>query len=131
MSNKLLALVVEDHPDQAFVFESALNKAGFETEVYNDGQLAHQRLAEVTPDVIVLDLHIPHISGEELLAQIRSDPRLAGMHVALATADARLAEKLERQAQMVLLKPVSFSQLSGLMKRIGKRISESRVTAGS
>jgi CheY-like chemotaxis protein len=67
---------------------------------------------------VVLDLHLPHVSGEDLLAQIRSDDRLAHTRVMLATADPLMAESLRAKADLVLIKPISFSQLRDLSKRL-------------
>lgn len=113
-----LALVIEDNPDQALVFSKALEVAGYTTEVIADGAVAQKRLTQVVPDAIVLDLHLPNISGDKLLMQIRSDARLSHARILLATADATLAEKIRGQADFVLIKPVSFAQLSLLAKYI-------------
>jgi CheY-like chemotaxis protein len=115
---KPLAFIIEDNQDQNLVFTTALHQAGFETESILEGSIAQTRLAEVVPDVVVLDLHIPGVHGETLLHQIRSDRRLKDVKVMLATADASLAKELQSQADFVLLKPISFSQLSGLAKRL-------------
>ena len=72
---------------------------------------------------MVLDLHIPTITGEVLLRQIRSDPRLADTRIILATADALRAEVLRPEVDMVLLKPISFTQLSDLAARLLKAIT--------
>ena len=117
MNIKPLALIIEDNEDQALVFTKALEIAGYVTESIQDGLIARKRLAEVKPDVVVLDLHIPGASGRELLYQIRSDGRLAKTRVILATADAALADALQTQADLTLLKPISFMQLSALANR--------------
>ena len=117
MDTKPLALIIEDNEDQNLVFTNALDQAGYKTEAILDGITAQQRLAEVVPDMIVLDLHIPGIQGNVLLRQIRSDQRLANVRVILATADSALAESLQSQADLVLLKPISFSQLSQMAGR--------------
>ncbi len=123
-NTKPIALVIEDNPDQNLVFTMALNKAGYSTESIYNGTGAQQRLKEIVPHVVVLDLHMPDIDGNVILAQIRSDRRLAKVNVILATADAAFADVLESQADLVLLKPVSFSQLSGLADRFKKRVRE-------
>ena len=115
---KPLALIIEDNQDQNLIFTTALDQAGFETESILEGSAAQTRLKEIIPNVVVLDLHIPGVHGEILLRQIRSDQRLAGVRVILATADAALAGELQSQADLVLLKPVSFSQLSTLAMRL-------------
>lgn len=118
METKPLALIIEDDVDQNFIFTTALDQAGYETESIEDGRTAQQRLTEVVPQTIVLDLHIPDIEGVTLLRQIRNDHRLANVNVILATADAALASSLQAEADLVLLKPISFAQLSILAGRL-------------
>ncbi len=120
-NTKPLALVVEDNADQNLVFTMALNKAGFATESVHNGADAQQRLKEIVPEIVILDLHLPDIDGNIILAQIRSDRRLSKVNVVLATADAAFADALESQAELVLLKPVSFSQLSQLASRFNPK----------
>ncbi|MCB0211034.1 MAG: response regulator [Anaerolineae bacterium] len=117
MYKKPLALIIEDHEDQSLVFTTALEQAGYETEAIMDGSVAQKRLGEVEPSMIVLDLHVPGVNGKTLLSQIRHDERLINVPVILATADAWQAETLRSQATLVLLKPISFSQLSTLASR--------------
>ena len=117
LDGKPLALIIEDHADQNIVFTTALEKAGYGTESILDGITAQKRLLEIAPQLIILDLHIPGVSGDALLEQIRNDPRLENALVILATADAALADVLQPQADLVLLKPISFAQLSELASR--------------
>lgn len=119
------ALIVEDDEDLSFIFAEALRAAGFETNIVRDGQVALNRLAAETPAVIILDLHLPGVAGTDILKQIRSDPRLSGARVLVTTADARLAEQTERQADFVLIKPISFSLLRDLTSRIGASLPRS------
>jgi len=118
---KPIALVIEDNADQNLVFTMALNKAGFSTESVHNGIDAQQRLREIVPQIVILDLHMPDIDGNIILAQIRTDRRLSKVNVILATADAVFAEALESQAELVLLKPVSFSQLADLASRFNPK----------
>src|SRR5512146_1165627 len=118
---KPVALVIEDNADQNLVFTMALNKAGFATESIYNGTDAQRRLKEVVPQIVILDLHMPDIDGNVILSQIRSDQRLAKVNVVLATADAAFADALQSQAELVLLKPVSFSQLSDLASRFNPK----------
>jgi DNA-binding response OmpR family regulator len=118
MSNPF-ALIIEDDFDASFIFAQSLQAAGFETEIIRSGDLALARLAVTTPDVVVLDLHLPHAAGTDILNQIRADGRLAETRVIVATADPRLAETLQDEADLVLIKPISFSQLRDLAARLG------------
>lgn len=117
MSNPF-ALIIEDDPKLAFIFAEALQMAEFETEIVQDGKAALERLAATTPAVVVLDLHLPHLSGSDILAHIRADQRLAQTRIMLATADASKAEHLRSDADIVLLKPISLHQMSTLAKRL-------------
>lgn len=118
MDNRPLALVVEDNEDQNLVFTMALHHAGYKTESFKDGLMAQKRLAEITPAVVVLDLHVPGVNGEVLLGQIRSSRQLKDTRVILATADAGLASLLQPEADLILLKPISFAQLNKLAVRL-------------
>ena len=113
-----LALIIEDDRDQADIFAYALQTAGFETEIIYDGRTALERLDQVVPSLVVLDLHLPYVSGDEILQYIRADARLAEAKVLLATANPHMAEVLQEQSDLVLLKPISFVQLRDLAKRL-------------
>lgn len=113
-----LALIIEDDKNQAHLFTETLQLAEFETEIIQDGKAAVARLAETLPDLVVLDLHLPYISGKDILHLIRTDGRLTGVRVILVTADASLAENLWEDADLVLLKPVSIYQLRNLAARL-------------
>lgn len=116
--NKPLALIIEDDQKLADIFSLSLQAAEFETEIAADGQTALSRLAEIIPAVVILDLHLPQVSGEKILKKIRADERLAQTRVMLATADAFMAEGLRADADLVLLKPISPTQLRDLAARL-------------
>jgi CheY-like chemotaxis protein len=112
------ALVIEDERDQAYIFAEALRAAGFQPEIVRDGNAALARLEGTVPSLVVLDLHMPGILGKDLLYYIRTDERLAGTRVILATGDYQLAQSIQGQADVVLLKPVGFEQLRDLADRM-------------
>lgn len=116
MSNPL-AFIIEDTQSLADIFSLALQRAGFETEIVPDGQLALARLSEVTPDLVLLDLNLPHVSGADILHNIRADKRLGKVKVILTTAQDRLAEELSEIADLTLIKPISPEQLRMLASR--------------
>ena len=118
MNDIPFALVIEDDPDAAAIFSEALKAAEFEVEIIETGDKALERLNVTTPAMIVLDLHLPHVAGPEILRHVRADPRLAETQVIIATADPSMTEALHDQADLVLLKPISFSQLRDLAKRL-------------
>lgn len=112
-----LALVVEDDGPVANVYTEALRVAGYEPEVVGNGRDALSRISLTVPTLILLDLHLPDVMGDEILTAVRADPRLVNTRVFLVTADHLLAEQLREQATLVLLKPVSFAQLRDMAVR--------------
>jgi DNA-binding response OmpR family regulator len=113
-----LALIIEDDEELATIFSESIRLAGFTPEIIHDGSEALTRIAETTARLIVLDLHLPHASGEEILHQIRADSHLKETPIIIATADPHMAEILRHEADLVLIKPISFGQLRDLAKRL-------------
>lgn len=114
-----LALIIEDEVNIASFLTEALGLAGFTAEIAPDGREALERLTlPPRPDLVVLDLNLPSVSGETVLRQIRADARLAGLPVVLTTGEAHIADKLREDADFVLLKPFSFDQVHGLALRL-------------
>jgi CheY-like chemotaxis protein len=116
--DKPLALIVEDEFDISVVFSRALQAAGFETQAIRSGDTALEWLSSNKPDIVILDLNLPRVTGPEILQYIRADERLTKTPVIIATAYARLAEGIRDQADQVLFKPVSFAQLRDLSARL-------------
>jgi DNA-binding response OmpR family regulator len=116
--NERFAMIIEDNEDLAIIFAEALQAAGFDTGIIQDGETALTRLEDCVPTIIILDLHLPYVSGEDILKRIRVDERLAETRVIIATADPRMADMLKNQADLVLLKPISFGQLRDLAARL-------------
>jgi two-component system sensor histidine kinase/response regulator len=114
-----LALIVEDDEDAGIIFSNALHDAGFDTEIIQTGDEALIRLDNVAPDLVVLDLELPRVPGVEILRRIRANVRLAKTQVIIATAFPDMAVGLEDEADLVLIKPVSFAQLRDLATRLG------------
>lgn len=117
MSSKPLAFIVEDDPFQNQIFSTALQN-DFEVNPIYDGQEAMQQLEQIVPQLIVLDMNLPGVFGEEILKFVRSNPEFSRVRIILATADAKIAELVEQDVNIVLLKPVSPSQLVALARRL-------------
>lgn len=118
MSNQL-ALVIEDSQTQAIILAEALQAAGFEVEIIVTGDTALARLADVVPDVVVLDLHLPGVPGIDILRHIRAEARLDKTRVIVVTIEPQAADVIQDEADLVLLKPVDFAQLRDLAARLG------------
>jgi CheY-like chemotaxis protein len=113
-----LAIIVEDDPDLSTVFAEAVQAAGFACETIYNGDAAVLRLSTIpAPRLLVLDLHLPGVTGDRILDYVRDQPHLANMQVIVASADDRSAQALYGKASLVLLKPISFIQLRDLAGR--------------
>jgi DNA-binding response OmpR family regulator len=119
--SKGLALVIEDDFDASVIFAKAMEVLGFEPEIIRTGDAAQERLKTAVPVIVVLDLHLPQVVGTDLLRQIREDARLLATRVIVATADPRMAELIQDQADLVLIKPTTYSQVRDLAERLVSR----------
>jgi CheY-like chemotaxis protein len=124
-----LALIIEDEEHLATAFADALQFLAFETEIVQDGEQAFSRLGEIVPRIVVLDLNLPTIPGTHslrhtgmgVLHKLRADPRLTETRIIIATGDARAAEHLSDQADLVLIKPITCEQLQKFAVRLISR----------
>ncbi len=115
-----IVFVVEDDPKLNKIITFTL-QGNFEIETCTDGKDAMERLKQIVPDIVILDLNLPGISGREILESIRADARLANTRVILTTADERQAETLTDEADLILLKPVSPTQLREMTLRMSNK----------
>lgn len=114
-----LALIIEDDLDLADIFAESMRGVGFEVEHIADGRSAQTRLKEgKVPFMILLDMHLPHVSGGDLLTILKQDERFEKTLIIITTADARMGEMYRDQADFVLIKPISFIQLRDLTARL-------------
>jgi len=116
--DKPVALIVEDDRDIVALFRHVLDVAGYHTEIVLDGKDAMDRLATLTPNIVLLDLQLPRMSGIEILKNMRDDERLKRVPVVVITAYAPYADSLPVEPDLLLLKPVDINQLSNLVQRL-------------
>ena len=120
-----LALIIEDDEDLASIFAEALRGVGFDVEHVADGTVAQQRLKnKEAPYLVLLDMHLPHVSGADLLADMRTDERFKETVIIITTADARMGETFGEKADFVMIKPISFVQLRDLTSRLKPKDQE-------
>lgn len=74
-ASKMTILLIEDEPLLANLLRQRLEKEGFTVVVNRDGQEALKTLRETKPDLILLDIILPKISGFELMETLRTDPQ--------------------------------------------------------
>jgi DNA-binding response OmpR family regulator len=110
------ALIIEDDPKLCVIFQTALQQAGFETEIDSTGYQFSSKLSTTAPDLVILDIHLPYASGKDILSQIRADELWANAVVIVTTADLFLSKSMEKQADYVLIKPVSVGRLMKIVE---------------
>jgi two-component system, cell cycle response regulator DivK len=113
-----LALIIEDDDKLSTIYAEALRQTHFTTIIVSDGAVALEQVRALAPALILLDLHLPHVSGETILHHVRQDENLAGVHVIVTTADVALSETVQAEADLILIKPISFLRLRDLARRI-------------
>ena len=64
-----LALILEDDPKLAELYETVLKQCKYETKVIDSGREAQKSLETLSPALILLDIHLPYVSGMDLLKQ--------------------------------------------------------------
>jgi len=118
---KRFALIIEDQQDIADIYSNALHLTGFDTHIIYDGKEALTQLPNIEPDIILLDMNLPHVSGHYLFKELRSIPHLADVPVIICTANSVLATAMKSEinaTDFILIKPISIHQLNDLVRQI-------------
>jgi DNA-binding response OmpR family regulator len=79
-------LIVEDHPTMRDAMRMVLEHEGFDIAEAADGDTALAMIREHPPDVLLLDLNVPGLTGEELLASMKDEGTTASVRVVVVTA---------------------------------------------
>jgi PleD family two-component response regulator len=115
-------LIIDDDRDIANLFHMVLSVVGFDCTVVYSGRDALSRLAQSVPDLVLLDMRLgPEISGEDILFQIRSNPRLVDTRVIVITGYPSMADRISDLTDLILVKPVDIDQLKTLTQRVASQ----------
>jgi two-component system chemotaxis response regulator CheY len=114
----MIALVIEDDRDQRDTLCAVLETAGWTVEVAEDGIAGLGRVPQARPDVILLDLRMPHLDGVGLLEMLRSTEHGKTIPVVLVTG-ADVAPEVRARADAVLMKPFDPRELLRVAARLG------------
>ncbi len=117
-------LVVDDDPAIVKVVRSYLEQAGYEVLTAADGERALQIVRRERPDLVVLDVMLPHRDGWELTRTIRADAALAAMPIILLTARVEDADKiigLEFGADDYITKPFNTREVVARVRALLRR----------
>lgn len=107
-------LVVDDEPQNLELMEAILQDAGYEVFAASGGEDALALGREKRPDLIILDLMMPGLSGFEVCARVKTDPQTGGIPVLFVTALNHIGDKeraLAAGGDDFLTKPVQCAEL--------------------
>jgi len=118
-------LVVEDEQDIANLVKHGLEKGGdMEVEIVSTGDGALKAVAERLPDLIVLDLNLPVLSGLEVCRLLRSRPATAAVPIIMLTARTNESDRvtgLDVGADDYITKPFSLRELAARVRAVLRR----------
>lgn len=126
MNNKPKILVVEDEEPISILIKYNLEKAGFNVSQAFDGEEALEKIEESAPDLIIMDLMMPKMSGYELTAEIRNSEYIKDIPIIMLTARGQETDKLQGFNNGVddyLTKPFSTKELEARVRAVLKRTS--------
>ncbi|MCL7938862.1 response regulator [Halomonas sp. ATCH28] len=119
-------LVVDDEANIVLSLEFLMQQAGFQVDTAEDGESALSRIAESPPDLVLLDISLPGISGFDVLERLRGDPAHARLPIIMLTAHGREVERekgLALGADDYITKPFSTQALVEKVKTLLAEVS--------
>lgn len=114
-------LVVEDEPNISEAIRFILRRDGWSVTVMPSGHGALQAVADLAPDLLILDLMLPGVSGLDILRGLRAHPTSAGLPVILLTARGGHAARdmaLEAGASLFMAKPFANADLLAAVRQL-------------
>jgi CheY-like chemotaxis protein len=124
---KLRILIVEDHVDGGETLAMVLRLDGYEVEIARDGPTALAKDQEYAPDVVLLDLGLPGMTGYDVAKQITGQrPRRTPLLIAVTGygEDEARRKSAEAGIDLHLVKPVESGTLHGLLERFRRVVGE-------
>ena len=122
-------LLVDDERDLLSLLDFNLRAAGFETLLATTGEQALAMLRRRVPDLVLLDLMLPDVSGTEVCCQIKADARMRRVPVVMLTAKGEEVDRVvgfEIGADDYVTKPFSVRELALRLKAVLRRAGPAR-----
>jgi len=119
-------LVVDDEPDVTDLVAYHLKAKGFHVESLNDATASISKARSYHPNLVILDIMMPHLSGIQICRILRADPKLAKVPIIFLTAKAESHDRidgLESGADDYLSKPFSPKELVLRVESILRRVA--------
>ncbi len=116
-------LVVDDEPSNIFLLEGLLSAEGFAVSTAFNGREALVKVKTEAPDVVLLDIMMPEITGIDVLEKLKSDPEVSDIPVIMVTAKSEaedVAEALGKGAVEYIKKPINEIEMLARLRTILK-----------
>jgi CheY-like chemotaxis protein len=121
MDSQKTVMIIEDEPDAAEMFAEMMRVNGFRVLKMFSSAPAIPMITQEKPDIILLDIMMPDISGLEVLRYMRREPSLSSIPVIVVSAKSMPSDikiGLEAGASMYLTKPVGFLDLKQAVEQV-------------
>ena len=115
MGDRKTVLIVDDVPHNRSMLVRLLEPLGFETVEATDGQTSIKQARAARPDIIIMDLLLPGMSGVEAAQEIRQIPGLEKAAIVIMSANAFIRENLGDACDGLLIKPIDVEKLLHLL----------------
>ena len=116
-------LIVDDEPSNIFLLEGLLSAEGFTVLTAFNGKEALVKVKTEAPDVVLLDIMMPEITGIDVLEKLKSDPEVSDIPVIMVTAKSEaedVAEALGKGAVEYIKKPINEIEMLARLRTILK-----------
>ena len=113
--------VIDDDPELLMMVGMILRRAGHETILASDSVEGAERLIKEKPDLLILDLMMPHMSGFEVCRKIRSTPDVSELPIMILTARIQENDReaaFESGATDYMTKPITSRQLTSRVAQL-------------
>ena len=114
-------LVVDDEPNIVLSLEFIMQNEGYDVSIARDGEEALQAIKEKVPDLVLLDIMMPAMSGYEVCQRIRANPEWKGIRIVMLTAKGREVDQekgMAMGADDYITKPFATRDLMAKVKMI-------------
>lgn len=115
------ALIVEDCLVERTAIALVLNRAGFKVEAITNGDDIQAKIASFQPDVIVLDVVLPGLSGFEICRHLKANPKVSQIPIIFCSSKTTELDKfwgLKQGAAAYLTKPLADNELLQTIEQI-------------
>jgi DNA-binding response OmpR family regulator len=116
-------LIADDEPNIVISLEFLLEQAGYQVMVAHDGQEALEAIQRQPPDLVLLDVMMPRLSGFDVCQKIRENPQWQHIRVVMLTAKGReveISKGLALGANAYITKPFSTQ---ALLAQVGAQLA--------